>query len=1148
MRKNLLEQIQKLISEAADQALASMGNDFGKGGFGGHRFQKKQEMSEADIRKERSRLARRRMMEKLNKITKRRTGKGGNQTTYIFSYKGNDDTRNWQPLLVSLKDTEIKINGVDEAHFLVTPQTRNFLLNLLTNLRDTVIDKNDPEKRVPKIADIKITASIIPDDIDHDYENVLKSLSIKETEGISSLISLIKNDERFHPQNYILNVEVPIKEYKDEDLDAISKEFSFTDTSISDIGSIKTSINQSKVNIELKVIRDFTLMPMYNEIRNDFVPRQSKVGAIEKLAWAFQKAREMNKNMIPLSAKIADRRINQINDALKSFKNKNSTDPEIAAKIADLNKEKTEMVNMKAALQSNTQTYIDQTNINETTNSDVMSVGPLALLERAKRLQDNKDKNSVIVITSDMDVSYIYLPEIKNSTGDIIRNEKIMKFNGQGAAGKNIKDWFEGLIPKELFDANIASLDLPDNAKTEVQDFINEFVNRKYDFVYCLKMMFADQIGVSYSMDLPQSVFDKIGGDKVIAMPENVKVPGSQNLANTRTTLKTSKTASSKLITTTDDVLSIGSGSLTFLKDAYKMIDADGIGKKRLIDSFTDLGFISDMLKSSIYDYFFELDESSYNKLKNGETIDVNGYQTSLNTNQYLADTLETVKSFPKNGKLLLLKHDKLGYFTAEENFERVRNLISQMVGQIDKDVWFEVPGGQELYKDISTSFNTTLAGRPGTVKKIQNDMITAIEDANNFKKSVSDALLEHNLTADLGSMIKAFFVAYEAIDDQKDQKVAHNNKKVISIKEPRLFRSRSLDGLNISGTRKGKKKEEVRGELNDRLITFLHDDDQKLLKSAFGAVSTNTNPALAISNVLRDFYDIMKTLEKLTAIDGARVVEFGDLADVETLARGTLSEVDSSLDPTKFSTADVSPSVESGIKTAFETATASDIKSGIVVDAFCRDGLKPIVRIIKNSIKQSTNERRPIGITSADSQVPYTPVHTLVFATRNGNGGLTVSIISSIVKIPNFDSPYSYTYDIEHQNFSVSGDIQPQDKEAIRNELSKMDYAYCMFNMMSSKRLMSECAEALNQLSMKVGKDFDSIKDIIEKKNLFRYDDDTFIKTNNAEYEDELNDLLNTTSVNGEAETNGSVKNMIADIVRYIEIIYTAKKLMNNN
>ena len=354
-------------------------------------FQKKQEMSEADIRKERSRLARRRMMEKLNKITKRRTGKGGNQTTYIFSYKGNDDTRNWQPLLVSLKDTEIKINGVDEAHFLVTPQTRNFLLNLLTNLRDTVIDKNDPEKRVPKIADIKITASIIPDDIDHDYENVLKSLSIKETEGISSLISLIKNDERFHPQNYILNVEVPIKEYKDEDLDTISKEFSFTDTSISDIGSIKTSINHSKVNIELKVIRDFTLMPMYNEIRNDFVPRQSKVGAIEKLAWAFQKAREMNKNMIPLSAEIADRRINQINDALKSFKKKNSTDPEIAAKIADLSKEKTEMVNMKAALQSNTQTYIDQTNINETTNSDVMSVGPLALLERAKRLQDNKD-------------------------------------------------------------------------------------------------------------------------------------------------------------------------------------------------------------------------------------------------------------------------------------------------------------------------------------------------------------------------------------------------------------------------------------------------------------------------------------------------------------------------------------------------------------------------------------------------------------------------------------------------------------------------------------------------------------------------------------------------------------------------------------
>ena len=101
---------------------------------------------------------------------------------------------------------------------------------------------------------------------------------------------------------------------------------------------------------------------------------------------------------------------------------------------------------------------------------------------------------------------------------------------------------------------------------------------------------------------------------------------------------------------------------------------------------------------------------------------------------------------------------------------------------------------------------------------------------------------------------------------------------------------------------------------------------------------------------------------------------------------------------------------------------------------------------------------------------------------------------------------------------------------------------------MMSSKRLMSECAEALNQLSMKVGKDFDSIKDIIEKKNLFRYDDDTFIKTNNAEYEDELNDLLNTTNVNGEAETNGSVKNMIADIVRYIEIIYTTKKLMNNN
>lgn len=1150
MRNNLLEQIKKLITEASDQALASMGSDFGKGGFGGHRFQKSKEMSEDEIRKERSRLARRRMTDKLNKITKRRTGKGGNQTTYIFSYKGDDDTRNWQPLLVSLKDTEIKINGVDEAHFLVTPQTRNFLLNLLTNLRDTIIDPSDPEKRIPKISDIKITATVIPDDIDLDYENVIKSLSVKETSGISKLISLIKNDDRFHPQNYILNIEVPIKEYKDEDLDTISKEFSFTDTSISDIGSIKTSINKSKVNIELKIIRDFTLMPMYNEIRNDFVPRQSQVGAIEKLAWAFQKAREMNKNMIPLSAAIADRRIKQIDDALKSFKTEDSSNPEIAAKLSDLNKEKAEMINMKTAINAKTQTYIDQTNINETTNSDVMSIGPLALLERAKRIQDNKDKNSIIVITSDVDVSYIYLPEIRNNVGDIIRSEKIEKFNGQGAAGKNIKDWFEGLIPKELFNVNITSLNLPENAKTEVQDFINEFVNKKYDFVYCLKMMYADQIGVSYSMDLPQSVFDKIGGDKVIAMPDSVKVPGSQKLAKTRTILKTTKTANTKLITTTDDVLSIGSGTLTFLKDAYKMIDVDGIGKKRIIDNFTNLGFISDMLKSSIYDYFFELDKSTFEQLKNGDSVNVNGFQTSLSDNKYLADTIETVKTFPKNGNLLLLKHDRLGYFKAEENFERVRNLLSQMIGQIDKNVWFEVPGGKELYQDISTSFNTTLAGRPGTVKKIQNDMITAIEDANNFKKSVSDALFEHNLTTDLGSMIKAFFDAYESIDDQKEQKIAHRNEKNISIKTPRLFRSRSLDGLNISGTRKGKKKEEIRGELNDRLVTFLHDNDQKILKSVFSSISTNSNPTLSVANVLRSFYDVMKTLEKLTSIDGARVVEFGDLADVDTLAEGTLSEVDSTLDPAKFSTADVSDSIEIGIKTAFETATASDIKSGIVIDAFCRDGLKPIIRIIKDSIKQNdSNEKRPIGITSADSQVPYTPVHTIVFATRNKKGALTVSIISSIVKIPNLDSPYVYTYDIKHQEFTVSGDIQPQDKEFVRDELSKMDYAYCMFNMMSVKRLMSECAESLRQLGATVGRDFDFIKETIEKKNLFRYDDDTFIKTNTAEYESELNDLLNTTNDNtGNEDRNKTVKDMMADIVRYIEIIYTARKMMNND
>ena len=111
--------------------------------------------------------------------------------------------------------------------------------------------------------------------------------------SVIKLFNLVSHlDSRFRPSAYEIKLTAPLaKPYDDATLDAISKNvdalsqsaMTNRDNDVEWLNTVRSCINDSKVNVKIDINRDVTLMPLYDAM--NYAPTRANVGALNKLAW-----------------------------------------------------------------------------------------------------------------------------------------------------------------------------------------------------------------------------------------------------------------------------------------------------------------------------------------------------------------------------------------------------------------------------------------------------------------------------------------------------------------------------------------------------------------------------------------------------------------------------------------------------------------------------------------------------------------------------------------------------------------------------------------------------------------------------------------------------------------------------------------------
>lgn len=1160
MNVSLIEKIKKLLLEAEESTTGSSvtaGELFSNNGEGGiHVVNPGQEKAEKnqwlDPKEAAAYKAQQAILDKLNRYKVTKTGRGGNIKKFVFTYEGKKDTRDWVPRLVTFSDERIKDADGNPISINVTVQTKKFLDKLLRNLFENVKDKVSGTEK-PKIANIDISFEENKSD-DEEFNGIITSLKSNFFDGIDPIREVVQEDNRFWPSSYVIHITAPIDKYSDESINQI-KSFYDEKTLAADAATVKASIDKQKVNIDIVINKSTTLLPMYNTI--NYVPTNSKTGALDKLSWTYQRIRETNKSSAPNLAQHLDGLIQQYNEQLKNLnkqrKAKGAKIKEIDAAIKRVKDTLTKVKSTKASINKNqTLTYIDQQTFDDSSNTDTMSIGPLGLLAKARRITDAHENNSILVITSDVGTMYMWAPGDDNVQTLSVTKEETGKENG---FAKHVKDYFEGLISKEAFSAYVDSMDIPISKKDIVEKFVSKYIERNYYNVYCMKMMFSDTVNVSYNMELPPSVLDTNAA--IHQVSNSIKVPGSERLPKQKTSsfLRTSidvgDSYKTKLVTVSHDILKTGSGSLGFFKDSIKTISGDFTSIRTFIENFM---YMVSATKSVIYDFYVPITKKQFDTLKNGDivTIEQNNRTIILdpNKNHALATIINSIGEYKKSVSLVL-KYDKVGYNEAENNLSLLKRIFRGLLRQYQHIGWNEFKEFQKKLNDTISGYNSSIAGRPGIIDKMQNDMIIGIRGAKDLKQNISDVVVAHNLIKDAFPIIESYFASFKVKNTDDKSKKGKNEEMFV----PALIHTTPTDGFNFGAARKGMHID-ARASLIEQLYDFLVHGEDKVNKW-IAKKSHNVNDIVETNlKIITYLDDTIKLLEKITAYDGVKMFEFEDVENIENVVGGIATEIDTKLTGAEISNKDFKiesvPSVDRsddkdphkyGIRDALETTKESDISSGLVISDACKKAFRPLVNTLKSMITETKNSMKekpgPIMILPANGPVPYAPIHTVITLEHEGDNLLLV-VISSCFSVDTSatKSFYNYSFDKEHSRFIIDDTtkIADDDKEDVQTALGQMDFAFCSFNMMSTKRLIINTSAAMKRIERQAIDGYHKLQ--LVARRIYA----EMLAGASSDEEKERILMINNDN------TKKPVKDIVKDIARYICIAALLLEVENND
>ena len=1143
MNASLIEKIKNLITEAkvgfsaGDSAALNSAFPAG-GGFsmsgGGKQGRNKDYRMLA--RRAAQSAARTRLEQSVRASFRKLGGRNGATKRLIYSYNGGEDTRDWQPTI-----SPFESNKFGDTTFWVTEQTKSFLSRLMDLLSRQEKESGPGSTTLTNhIKDLSVETSVVETSAKEkhaDMKSVFDSLDISDKNQVLHLYNLIQKDKRFNRPSYMIKISAPIEKYSQEDIKNIQDNLvgmnpEFKSNLRPD--AVMAYINDSRINVEIRITADTTLLPLYNKV--GFVPLSSKVGALDKMAWSYQKMQEFNRTSYFNILKTKQKKL----EALKRKPKSPETDSEINEIQADIDQ-----------LNGVINKYNSPVSFNDYETSDVMSMGPLALLAKAKSLIN---ENAAIAITSVDDVCYFYYTTYDGNGNHI---EKLTTFNSAKPYGNALKNYFEGVITKQEYDSIYEKLSDEQKKKAEP---IQLFLKGRYTpNIYCMKMMFCDWVNLQYRMRLPTTPADtSIGGpgNMQFKMPDSISVPGAQLLNNSNTVVRKvvndlKSKANNYLVTTATNVLHKGTGSMSFLQGIYDLL----INKYRVESNYTDVTLLISIMNSLIGGFYAIVDRKEFDNLKNtGSANSMDSTTISVADNQELIDFLISLKRPRPSDYQMIPKFDKSNHESLVDCLEYFTKMCSQLIKRMS-DVL--IPSSRSMKSKMESAINfpnAAVAGFPTLIKKIDDGIVEGINDSFTYKRTLSNCIVNLNCVQDIGAMISAFFVAFKneiasekAAAEAAAKSGSKKAKKPTGLFKPELVSAYDYAGLNLTQCSKGYGKV-ARATHVKKLVNFFltarEEFEKKYMRSTKDEKSDPTASQTTILEFLMTVFDSAKTLRKLIGMDGIRVLEYSNLENMDEPRKGWLSRINSELTIDNFSN-ELNINEERNrnwvkrISKAIAETPMSTLSTGFAVDDFCREHFQPAVRMVRTALGEvGADKKIPVVITNKQSELPYVPAHTVMFATVNADGAVVLNLVSSCLKMTPEVSNYTYTYNWDDKIVETNELPRQKDMSSVYHEMARRDMAYCFLMSSSQRYMILNIIGSLNSVFKNAEESYAKLKNLVNGSS----DVLNALMVGNMKLG--VNRLLKTELV-GE---NKTVEDLAMDILKFIMIHHILHVDMNED
>ena len=643
------------------------------------------------------------------------------------------------------------------------------------------------------------------------------------------------------------------------------------------------------------------------------------------------------------------------------------------------------------------------------------------------------------------------------------------------------------------------------------------WLKKNYVCPACIETVSVDD----KTKNILSSIYNNISDDLVLQsidlkdqFGDGIVVPGAQNLTRTTTRLvrkiqldhgSGKENLKYVLVTTAKNTAKQPSGSLYGAK--YDSVPEGPDVNLSVSETITSICGLRQILGDLINAFYFMPTENDLNQIKSGDTVNDefgNVYSIDSGRVKYAIDNIKgdnptlILRTKPQEiiqageevvqfGKLVYMSNGEFLDTAFSDYYDGLtywRNQVERIMEQ----------HGIKLPDNGKNANQLRKSGRPavinGAVKGIKEDIVGAVRHELTFNREVSKQLSDSRIGAKILAYIKHIIASLqsEASDDIKNK----FSKATIS-----LSKDTKIDNVNFSGDKLFVQNERdawLNGN-ESPLIPFLNayknnnlnTEIEKNFKSICAKNKTDME-----ADVITEYYKYICELcgyvnnfNKLLISDGHRARVFDKQQSVAGFPIVTridtgipyfaiYDEDDRDNKKNIINTTD-DDEIENNRKETMQNtvrdANAAQLNTGLIVDKFVDDNFRPIVSEIRNAVQVKcermqklnggtlSSYKKPIGMSTSESEIPFTTFHTVVYATVEGEDQhIILSIVSSCVAAKPEDCDISnpsvndFAYDKDEKYIKYVGSYDALNPELVltsAENVANSDIGYNAIYMM---------------------------------------------------------------------------------------------------